>query len=150
MATDTRKMTRLERLRWAMRRGELHLSRMSDETLWTAEDGRELRCGTAPWSPSDDGWAEYDCPRTYALASEAARGSYQQGLLDGTENLSGSLLRGRALQYKARYHASQRRLLERVAELGLIVDERRGEHGRRVLVITRRADPRITLRVEEG
>ena len=53
------------------------------------------------------GWVIVTSQKDYAKACALAKGSYQQGLLDGRENLSGSTLRGKAKQYGGRYAQSR-------------------------------------------
>lgn len=65
-----------------------------------------------------------------------ARGDYQRALLEGRARWSGADLRGRAAKWGARYAGSRQALRARVASLpGIVVRERRGPHGRRVVVI---------------
>ena len=72
---------------------------------------------------------------TYQAALLLARGCYQRALLSGSEALSGATLRGRAKSYGARYAESRRNLLSRCRQAGLAISERRGSHGKRILVI---------------
>ena len=80
-------------------------------------------------------WAIVTSRKDYAKACALAKGSYQQGLLDGMENLSGSTLCGKAKQYGGRYAQSRRALLARLAKAGVQHGEVTGDHGRRILVI---------------
>lgn len=68
-------------------------------------------------------------------AMSLARGSFQRDLLEGRERLSLMSLRGKAAQYRARYHASANNLLDRLTAEGVAWHEERGPHSRRVLVI---------------
>lgn len=71
----------------------------------------------------------------YTAASKLTRGCYQQSILDGSEALSGSTLRGRARDYGDRYKRSAQALLARCQEAGLAVREEIQSHGKRVVVI---------------
>lgn len=64
-----------------------------------------------------------------------ARGCYQRNVILGREAISGSTLRGKARRYSTRYYLSRRNLFARLVKAGLVVDEERGEHGKRILVI---------------
>lgn len=74
-------------------------------------------------------------PTARAIALDLARGVYQQNVVLGRENLSGSTLRGKARGYGARYAASRANLRDRLRTAGLSVSERREAHGARVLVL---------------
>jgi hypothetical protein len=89
----------------------------------------------ATLEPVGYGWTEAT-DRAYELAVECARGCYQRNLLSGRESLSGSTLRGTAASYGIHYAVSRSNLLARVRRAGVNVSERRGAHGRRVLVLT--------------
>jgi len=80
-------------------------------------------------------WTEIKNEQALTQALEQARGTYQRALLLGVEALSGSTLKGKARQYGARYHRSREALLGRLTEAGIPWCERRGDHGRRILVI---------------
>ena len=80
-------------------------------------------------------WTEIRSQGALQAALQLAKGSYQASILHGWESLSGSTLKGRAKKYGARYQASIRSLLRRMTEAGIPHAERRGDHGRRVLVI---------------
>lgn len=56
---------------------------------------------------------------TFAIALSLARGSYQRGLIYGSEAWSGASLKGRAANYGGRYHASRCALLTRLRAAGL-------------------------------
>jgi len=73
--------------------------------------------------------------RAYKAALALCRGSYQQNLLRRSEALSGSTLKGKAKRYGARYKASAASLIARCRAHGIRIGERRGEHGKRILVI---------------
>jgi hypothetical protein len=68
-------------------------------------------------------------------ALELARGSYQRNILLGHESLSGSTLRGRARNYSGRYKYSAQAVISRCQKSGLAVQECRGPHGKRIVVI---------------
>jgi hypothetical protein len=51
-----------------------------------------------------------------AIIEGAPKGSYQEGLLDGSESWSGASLKGKARQYGYTYSRSRRRLLVAVNE----------------------------------
>lgn len=70
-----------------------------------------------------------------AHAHSLARGRYQHALIDGVEALSGATLRGRAKSYSGRYRDSACNLVARLRENGVLVEECRGPHGKRMLVI---------------
>ena len=55
----------------------------------------------------------------YSLASDLAKGNYQQSLLAGSEAWSGSTLRGKAKQYGASYARSRASLLARLTAAGI-------------------------------
>jgi hypothetical protein len=80
-------------------------------------------------------WTEILSAEALETALSLARGEYQRALVLGYESLSGSTLRGKASRYGARYAESRRNLLRRLEEAGLLVDERRAERGRRILVL---------------
>lgn len=76
----------------------------------------------------------------YRDALELAKGSYQVAILQGSEALSGSTLRGAAKRYSGRYQASVRGLLRRLENAGIDVREvRQRRGGARVLVVVGRA-----------
>jgi hypothetical protein len=89
----------------------------------------------ATLGPIGYGWTEAT-GRAYELAVECARGRYQRNLLAGREALSGSTLQGTAKKYGVHYAVSRSNLLARVRRAGVDVSERRGPHGKRVLVLT--------------
>lgn len=74
-----------------------------------------------------------------------AMGCYQINLLRGGETWSGSSLRGTARSYAGRYAASRANLLDRIRSAGYLVEERRGERGRREVVISTAWDIGTTL-----
>lgn len=80
-------------------------------------------------------WAEINDQEVFENALTLAKGEYQEALLHGTENLSGSTLKGKARTYGARYKASREALLQRMTEAGIPWTERKGERGKRILVI---------------
>jgi len=71
----------------------------------------------------------------YDAAYALARGDYQRNVLNGTEALSGATLRGAARRYGAVYANSRRSLIARCRAAGVVIGERRGAHGRRILTI---------------
>lgn len=71
----------------------------------------------------------------HATALTLARGCYQRALLNGSESLSGATLTGRAASYGYWYARSRQNLLARCQRAGVPISERRGDHGRRILVI---------------
>jgi hypothetical protein len=77
----------------------------------------------------------YEKEELKALALKAARGDYQRLLLQGQARWSGADLTGKAAKYGGSYASSRARLKERLRELGLRVEEIKGEHNRRVVVI---------------
>lgn len=70
---------------------------------------------------------------TAALA--LCRGDYQRKLLRGAEALSGATLKGAAKRWGGRYLSSRRAILARMTKAGIVWCERKGDHGKRVLVI---------------
>jgi hypothetical protein len=80
-------------------------------------------------------WTEYETPGARAIALGCARGCYQRAVIDGDENLSGSTLAGKAKRYGVHYRRSRENLLARCRTAGVRVSERRGDHGRRILVL---------------
>jgi hypothetical protein len=68
-------------------------------------------------------------------ALKLCRGTYQRAILQGDEAISGATLRGAAKSYSGRYAASARNILARCRAAGLAVSERRGDHGKRIIVI---------------
>lgn len=68
-------------------------------------------------------------------AIRCCRGSYQLGIVMGTESLSGATLRGDAAKWGGRYRESRHALLMRMTEAGVVWSEERGAHGKRILVI---------------
>jgi hypothetical protein len=102
---------------------------MDNTTNGTAMDNTTN--GTAIGS----GWTIITDDAAHARALELARGSYQRGLLNGIESLSGSTLRGAARSWGSRYKISRENLLARLSAAGVLWTERRGAHRIRVLVI---------------
>lgn len=74
------------------------------------------------------------------LALEVCSGNYQRGLVTGRESLSGSTLRGKAKSYGSHYARSRDNLLGRLSRAGLVVGEKKGAHGARLLVIMTQAE----------
>lgn len=71
----------------------------------------------------------------WEIAYRQARGCYQRSLLDGSENLSGSTLRGKARSYGRHYARSRNNLLARLDAAIIPWSEKRGKNGRRILVL---------------
>ena len=69
------------------------------------------------------------------LAEEQVRGRYQREVLEGDARLSGANLKGKARKYAGHYRRSVENLLRRIEEAGVEVSERRGENGKRILVL---------------
>jgi hypothetical protein len=80
-------------------------------------------------------WTEVESEETLRQCLAFARGSYQENLLRGTENLSGSSLQGKAKNYGGIYQASARSLFSRLQAAGFICGERKAAHGARILTI---------------
>lgn len=80
-------------------------------------------------------YTEVTNPTAFTAALALARGCYQRNLLRGIESLSGATLRGKAALYGAHYAASRQNLLDRMTAAGVPWYERRGDYGRRVLVV---------------
>jgi hypothetical protein len=81
-------------------------------------------------------YADHRDEAAVAVALECCRGDYQRNLVMGYEALSGATLKGKAKRYGARYAASRRALLDRMAEAGIaFYEETVGPGRRRVLVI---------------
>ena len=68
---------------------------------------------------SQGSWTEITDPEAHAQALRLARGSYQRGIIMGVESLSGSTLKGKAVDYIGRYRNSARNLLPRLTEAGV-------------------------------
>jgi hypothetical protein len=64
------------------------------------------------------------------------KGSYQRGIVLGTESISGSTLKGSAATYSGKYRASSAALISRLRLAGIPVIERR-EGGARILYFGR-------------
>lgn len=90
-------------------------------------------------------WTVCASDEVRAVAMGCARGCYQRAVVAGSENLSGSTLRGRAASYGAHYARSRTNLLRRMRAAGLEVGEARGPHGRRILVLEVAARERPTV-----
>jgi hypothetical protein len=63
------------------------------------------------------------------------RGCYQEDIILGRHNLSGSTLRGKAKSYAGRYAKSRDSLLLRLKNAGISVSETIGDHNRRILIL---------------
>jgi hypothetical protein len=68
-------------------------------------------------------------------ALKQARGCYQEAVILGRENLSTSLLAGKAQRYSGHYRRSIDNLLDRLTDAGIEWSELRGPHGARLLCI---------------
>ena len=82
-------------------------------------------------------FVRYDKKATMDAALEYTRGVFQHHVLIGYEPISLSALKGKAKLYSGRYRTSLNNLLARLRGAGFDVSEDRGDHRRRILVITR-------------
>jgi hypothetical protein len=82
-------------------------------------------------------FSQFDNLMTYNDACLYARGSYQQGLLDGVEAISGSTLRGQARKWKSKYKESSDALIRRLKRNGFKVEIVIGKFRRHVLSVSR-------------
>lgn len=80
-------------------------------------------------------WTHVHDDHAFSQALQLARSRYQDDLLQGLENLSGSTLTGSAASYGGSYARSRRALLRRLTAAGVPWGETRGVRGRRELVI---------------
>ncbi len=80
-------------------------------------------------------WTRINSTEAHEKALELARGEYQRSILLGSENLSGSTLKGKARKYGLHYSVSRATLLRRLRDNGISVSEEIGPHGARILVI---------------
>lgn len=80
-------------------------------------------------------WSRVYDRAAYDAAFALARGDYQRNILNGTEALSGSTLRGKASRYGAVYARSRRNLIARIRAAGIAIGEERGPRGARILAI---------------
>ena len=71
----------------------------------------------------------------FKKALKQVKGSYQEDLLYGYENLSGSTLRGTAKNWGGKYKRSRENLLARLTANGVVWSEFTGKYNRRILVI---------------
>lgn len=83
-------------------------------------------------------WTEASS-RALEIALRCCRSCYQRNLVLGYEALSGNTLRGKAKRFGGRYARSRDQLLIRIKQAGVVVGERRGPHGKRILLLT--SDP---------
>ncbi len=74
-------------------------------------------------------------PEEFDRAIRLARGCYQRDILKGYHNLAGSSLSGKAKSYSGHYKRSRENLLDRLTTKGIPWYEKRGPHGRRILVL---------------
>lgn len=79
-------------------------------------------------------WSEVS-PIVREAALALCKGAYQRALVEGSESLSGSTLRGKAGRYSSRYRQSAESLIHRLRMAGLYVSERVTTKGARILVI---------------
>ena len=63
------------------------------------------------------------------------KGCYQRNFILGFEAMSGSTLKGKARKYSCKYAISRFNLLTRMTNAGISWSEKRGERGKRILVI---------------
>jgi hypothetical protein len=85
------------------------------------------------------------------IALSLCKGTYQMGVVYGSEALSGATLKGKASKYGARYAESRFNLLARLrSDPRLTVTERKAAHGKRVLVIIRCEADRVALQIAEA
>lgn len=85
----------------------------------------------------------YLTPKARRAAFSCAQGTYQRSLLNDGQSWAGSDLTGNAARYRQRYQVSAMRLLDRLAAHPLLsAEETRGEHNRRVVVVTTKAERR--------
>jgi hypothetical protein len=81
-------------------------------------------------------WTEVEDSELKEAALKLCRGRYQRAIVEGTEALSCSTLRGKAYSFCGKYKASSAALLERLKRHGIIVRERREQPGnKRILVL---------------
>jgi hypothetical protein len=78
-------------------------------------------------------WSDVEVHSLKRLLS-FAKGSYQRNLIEGSESVSGSTLKGRAAKYSGRYAASSRALIERLRKADYLVCVERRDR-RNILVI---------------
>lgn len=90
------------------------------------------------------GWTEAT-DRAYALALSLTKGSYQRGIVEGYEALSGSTLRGRAKNYGAHYAKSRDAFLKRCRAAGIAIAIHARAHGKKILVLTMNEEPIVPL-----
>jgi len=80
-------------------------------------------------------WTVHADPEAVKRAYACSRGTYQDAIIRGEENLSGSTLEGKASEYSGRYKRSLEALLARMTAAGVPWHEIRGSHNKRILVI---------------
>lgn len=73
--------------------------------------------------------------RELAFSLVPERFYHQRNVIRGTDNLSGSTLRGQASRYSGHYARSRTALLAKLRSAGIKVSERIEAHGARVLVL---------------
>ena len=79
-------------------------------------------------------WSEVS-PIVRREALALCRGAYQRALVDGSESISGSTLKGKAGQYRSHYHRSAGSLIQRMRHAGLRVTVRVAAKNAKILVI---------------
>lgn len=79
-------------------------------------------------------WSEVS-PIVRSAALALCKGDYQRALVNGSESLSGSTLKGRASQYGSKYHRSAGSLIQRMRRAGLRVTVRVAAKNAKILVI---------------
>jgi len=85
-------------------------------------------------------FSQFDNYKTYWDATAYTRGSYQLAILDGTEAISGSTLRGRARKWSSKYKDSAWTLLRRLRNAGFTVEIVKGKFNRHVVSVSRPTD----------
>jgi len=80
-------------------------------------------------------WTIVKDPQALKRAMALAKGNYQRALLSGEHNLSGSTLSGAAKKYSGKYKKSTASLLRALSDAGIPWSEKKGGHGKRLLVI---------------
>jgi hypothetical protein len=70
-----------------------------------------------------------------AFALLLAHGKYQRAVIRGTQNLSGSTLKGKARSYRQGHARSRQNLFHRLDAAGIAVSEIMGAYNMRILVL---------------
>ena len=79
-------------------------------------------------------WSDVS-PMVREAALALCKGDYQRALVNGSESLSGSTLRGKASKYSSNYHRSAGSLIHRMRRAGLRVSVRVAAKNAKILVI---------------